>query len=94
MFFNVVLCQLSLMKQLFPEKFFSRTCTIRAKNDVQLTFDDPYISYLSKIDVFQRSFVLILTNGTIFPQKIFSWTCILRKKNDLHLTLMTHIYNI
>ena len=36
------------------------------KNDVQLTFDDSYICYVSKIDVFQSSFVLEFTNGTTF----------------------------
>ena len=36
----------------FPKKFFSRTCKLRGKNDVQLTFDDSYICYVSKIDVF------------------------------------------
>ena len=40
------------MGQLFLKKFFSRTCTLREKNDVQLTFDDSYICYMSKIDVF------------------------------------------
>ena len=40
------------MGQLFLKKFFSRTCTLRGKNDVQLTFDDSCICYMSKIDVF------------------------------------------
>ena len=43
------------MEQLFLKNFFSRTCTLRGKNDVQLTqltFDDSYICYVSKIDVF------------------------------------------
>ena len=34
-------------------------------------FDDSYICYVSKIDVFQCSFVLVFTNGTTFPQEIF-----------------------
>ena len=55
------------MEQLFLKKFFSRTCTLRGKNDVQLTFDALYICWLNKIDVFQSSFVLVFTNGTIFP---------------------------
>ena len=37
------------MEQLFIKKFFSKTCTLRGKNDVQLTFDDSYISYVSKL---------------------------------------------
>ena len=57
------------MEQLFLKKFFSRTRTLRGKekNYVQLTFDDSYICYVRKIDVFQRSFVLVFTDGTIFP---------------------------
>ena len=42
------------MKLLFLKKFFSRTCTIRGKKDVQLTFDDSYKNYVSKIDVFKE----------------------------------------
>ena len=52
MFFKVYLCYFSLMEQLFLKKFFSRTCTLRGKKDVQLTFDDSYICFVSKIDVF------------------------------------------
>ena len=52
MFFKVVLCQFSVMEQLFLKKFFSRTCTLREKNDVQSTFNDSYICYMSKSDVF------------------------------------------
>ena len=52
MFFKVVLCLFLLIEQLFRKKFFSRTCTLRGKNDVELTFDDSYICYVSKIDVF------------------------------------------
>ena len=40
------------MEQLFHRKIFSRTCTFRGKNDVQLTFDDSYVCYVSKIDFF------------------------------------------
>ena len=58
------------MEQLFLKKFFSRTCTLR-KNDTQLTFDDSYVCYVSKIDVFQNSFVLVFTNGTTFLEEIF-----------------------
>ena len=59
------------MEQPFLKKFFSRTCTLRGKNDVQLTFDDSYICYVSKIDIFQSSFVLVFTNGTTFPLEFF-----------------------
>ena len=55
------------MEQLFPKKIFSRTCSLRGKNDVQLTFDDSNICYVSKINGFQSSFVLVFTNGKIFP---------------------------
>ena len=55
------------MEQLFLKKLFSRTCTLRGKNDVELTFDDSYICYVSKNDVFQSSFVFVFTNGTTFP---------------------------
>ena len=58
------------MEQLFLKNFSSRTCTLRGKYDVQLTFENSYICYVSKIDVFQSSFVLVFTNGT-FPQEIF-----------------------
>ena len=50
--FKVVLCWISLMEQLFLKKLFSRTFTLRGKKDVQLTFDDSNICYVSKIDVF------------------------------------------
>ena len=59
------------MEQFFLKKPFSRTCTFREKNDVQLTFDDSYICCVSKFDVFQSSFVLVFTAGTNLPQKIF-----------------------
>ena len=36
------------MEQLFLKKIFSRTCTLRGKNDVQLTFDDSYKCHVSK----------------------------------------------
>ena len=52
------------MEQLLRKKFFSGTCRFREKNDVHLTFDDSYICYVSKFDVFQSSFVLVFTNGT------------------------------
>ena len=55
------------MEQLLLKKFFSRTCTLREKNDVLLTFDDSYICYVSKTDVYQSSFVLVFANGAIFP---------------------------
>ena len=34
-------------------KYFSRTCKLRGKNDVQLTFDESYILSVSRIDIFQ-----------------------------------------
>ena len=92
-FFKVVLFQLSLMEQLFLKKSFSRTCKLRGKNDVQLTCYDQYISYVSKIDGFQSSFVLLSTNGTAFTLEIFLCDLyIKRKKMMYNLPLMTHIY--
>ena len=52
------------MGQLFLRKFFSRTCTLGGKNDVQLTSDDSNLPYRGKIDVFHGSFVLVFTNGS------------------------------
>ena len=74
------------MEQLFLKKLFSRTCTFRGKNDVQLTFDDSYICYASKFAVFQSSFLLVFTNGKLLLKKFFSRTCTFREKNDVHLT--------
>ena len=52
-FFKVVLCKFSQMDQIFHFKiFFSRTCTLRGKNVVQLTFENSYICYVIEIDVF------------------------------------------
>ena len=56
MFSTAVLYEFSLLEQLFPEK-----------NDEQMTFDDSYICYVIKIDVFGRCFVLVYTNGLAFP---------------------------
>ena len=58
------------MEQLFLKKHFSRICTLRGKNDVQLTFDDSYVYYVSKIDVF-KAVLLFFTNGTNFPEETF-----------------------
>ena len=35
------------------------TCTLRGKNDVQVTVDDSYIFYVNQIDLFQNNFVLV-----------------------------------
>ena len=59
------------MEQLFPKKIFSRTCTLREKNDVQLTFDDSNKCYVSKINGFQSSLVLVFTNGKTFHWEVF-----------------------
>ena len=70
-----------LVKKIFHEKFFSIACKFRVKNDLQLTFDDSYICYASKTDVFQSSFVIVFNNGTTFIKGIFlSRTCTLRGK--------------
>ena len=50
--FKLYLCKFSLKKQFFLRKLFSRNCTLRGKNDVQMTFDDSNICYVNKIDVF------------------------------------------
>ena len=51
-FSKIVLCLFSRSERLFLKKIFSRTCTLRGKNDVRVTFDDSNICYVSKIDVF------------------------------------------
>ena len=43
----------SISKNFFLKKFFTRTCTLKGENAVQLIFDDSYICYVSKIDVFK-----------------------------------------
>ena len=56
----------------FPYETFSLGLVrLEEKNDVQLSFDDSYICYVSKIDVFQSSFMLFFTNGTTFLEEIF-----------------------
>ena len=60
------------MEQLFLMKLFALGLVrLEEKNDVQLSFDDSYICYVSKIDVFQSSFMLFFTNGTTFLEEIF-----------------------
>ena len=68
------------MEQLFLKRFFSGTCTVREKNDVQLTFDESYLCYVRKINVFQCSFVLVFTNGTTFPSETFLWDLHIKKE--------------
>ena len=55
------------MEQLFLRNFSLELVHLEEKNDVQLTFDDSYICYVSKFEVFQSSFVLVSTNRTTFP---------------------------
>ena len=38
------------------------TCILRGKNDVQMTFDDSYIIYISQFEPFIVVFVLVFTN--------------------------------
>ena len=60
------------MEQLFLMKLFALGLVrLEEKNDVQLSFDDSYICYVSKIDVFQSSFMLFFTNGTTFLEEMF-----------------------
>ena len=54
----------------FPEEIFSRTCTLRGKNDVQVTCYDSYICYVCKIDVLLSSFLSVFTTGTTFSEEI------------------------
>ena len=51
-FSKIVLCLFSRSERLFLKKIFSRTCTLRGKNDVRVTFDDSNICYVSKINIF------------------------------------------
>ena len=80
------------MKQLFLKKFFSRTCSLRGKKDVQLNFDDLYICYVRKIDVVQRTFVLVFTKGTTFPQEIFLRGLYIQRKKWCTIELWWLIY--
>ena len=56
--FEVVLCLISIVEELSVRNFsdfkeFFRICTLRVKSDVQLTIDDSYIPFVSKIDAFK-----------------------------------------
>ena len=82
------------MEQFSFRQFSPGLVHLEATNDVQLIFDDSYICYVSKIDVFQSSLVLVFTNGTVFHKKIFSRTCTLRGKMMYIRLLMTHIYSM
>ena len=57
----------------FPKETFSLGLVrLEGKNDEKkVTFDDSYICYVSKIDVFQSSFVSVFTKGTTFSEEIF-----------------------
>ena len=44
------------MEQFFSENFPLRLVHIEGKNDEKLTFDDSFICYVSKIDVFEVVF--------------------------------------
>ena len=54
------------MENFYLRNFSLELVRLEKKNDVHLTFDDSYIIYVSKFDVFQSSFVLVFTNGTTF----------------------------
>ena len=54
--------------------------------DVQLTFDDSYICYVSKIDVFLSSFVLVFTKGSPFSENFSLGLVHLEEKNEVQLT--------
>ena len=92
MVFEVVSLKFPLIMKNLLWKFFSLTCTIRGENDVQLTFDDPYICQLSKTDVFTE---IVLCQFQIMEQlflkKFFSGNCTLWGRKMMSL-LMTHIY--
>ena len=55
------------MEQLFLKKYSLGLVHLEEKIDVHLTFDDSNICYVSKINGFQSSFVLVFTNGKTFP---------------------------
>ena len=59
------------MDQLFLKTFSLGLVHSEEKNDVQSTFDDSYVCYVSKIGVFQSSFVLVFTKRTTFSEEIF-----------------------
>ena len=72
------------MEQLFRKNVFSRTCTLRGKNDVQLTFDESYVYYVSKIDVFKEVLCYFSLMEQLFLNKLFSGTCTLRGKKMMY----------
>ena len=95
-FLKVVFCYFSLFEKLFLRKVLSRTFSFRGKKwctiDIWWLI---YICYVSKIDVFQSSFLLVFTNGSTFLIKLFSRTCTLTGKNDVQLTFdESYIYVI
>ena len=52
-----------------------------------------HITNVGKIDIFKRSFVLVLLMEQFFLKKFFSRICKLRIKKTMHNEpLMTHIY--
>ena len=55
---------------------------MRKKIDVQLTFDDSYIRYVSKIDVFKVVLCYFSLMIQLFLKKFFTNFYFLRGKND------------
>ena len=68
------------MENFYLRNFCLELVHLEEKNDVQLTFDDSYICYVSKFAVFQSSFLLVFTNGKLLLKKFFSITCTFREK--------------
>ena len=63
--------------------------TLRAKNDVKVIFGESYILSTSpnQFDIFESSFVLVLTYGSTFPYLNFLCNLYIESgKNDVQLT--------
>ena len=73
------------MEQLFLKQFFSRNCTLRGKNDVQLTFDGSYTCNVKKLMFSKVVLVKFSLMELLFPKKFFYMTCTLRENNDVQL---------
>ena len=65
MFFKVVLCQFSLMKQLFLKKIFSTTCTLRGK---KLMYNWPLMTHIYVLWAKLMLFKVVLCKFSLMEQ--------------------------
>ena len=69
----------------FIKKFFSWTCTIKHKSDVQITSDDSYMPYNSQVDIILIKVVLVLVYEKLIVKNFFE-NLQSEEKIDVHLT--------